>query len=340
MSAISLRVFSEESPSPLSLTLLEFFERVYRPFHNLEERTQVEYLSQIKKFSLWYARGPDVLKRRQPNAEWKSAPLQALNDETVGRYVADIRDVQKSLPSARKARVSLLSFWKYAVETGNLATKPERVQVVKLPKRTPTAWRIEEFSQLLNSCHRARTTVKTVDGVTREWDGRHWRALLLVLYDTSMRIRVTLTLKVSQVDLDRALIYTNAEDQKHDSDESYKIHVDTVTALRAILGGRPRELVFDLPFCLRHLWRHFNELLELSGLPNTFRDKFHKIRRTTYTYTTAALGKDEAGRHAGHAGDLSSAYLDQRLLREITERPEPANVIPRPTLPGGPEKAR
>jgi len=75
-----------------------------------------------------------------------------------------------------------------------------------------------------------------------------------------------------------------------------------------------------------YLQRCFKEILADAGLPNSRRDLFHKIRRTSYTQTYIALGKDAASEHAGHTTDMSAVYLDRTKF----DRPRAIDVLPRP----------
>jgi integrase len=339
MSAFSLRLFDTEEAAPSERDLLEFFRAVYLPWHpELEETTRAEYLSQIKKFSRWLAEGPDILKSRQPKARYRPTPLSALAEDNLLRYQVDILNHQcgsNPKASARKARSTLLTLWACAYQRDELEDPPAyEIPVVELPKPAPQAWRLEDVEKLLAVARRAKPLRKVTAGRVKSWDGRHWVALLLVIYDTSLRVSAAVSVTVVQVDFARGVLHTAAESQKHDCDETYRLDPGTLAALAEICAEKaPADLVFDWPFVKRQLWKRYDQLLVKAGMPHSGRHKFHMIRRTSYTYTAAKLGLEEAGRHAGHASDLRRYYLDERLYRELKGTPEPATSIPRPAIP-------
>lgn len=60
---------------------------------------------------------------------------------------------------------------------------------------------------------------------------------------------------------------------------------------------------------------------QLSGR----RDKFHRLRRTSYTLVAKAFGVEAASRHAAHKQDLSRFYLDRSQIDA-----DPLQALPRP----------
>ncbi len=105
------------------------------------------------------------------------------------------------------------------------------------------------------------------------------------------------------------------------------------------MRGHRSQTVFFWPYCPAYVFKRFGELLEDAGLPNTRRNKLHKIRRT------AASNFEAAG---GNATDLldhdsrkttKKSYLDPKVIKSI----QPADIMPgigekpESTKPDGPD---
>lgn len=231
-----------------------------------------------------------------------------------------VTDYMHWLMPGREARTvndkrnSLLTIWRHAVQLGHIEAGPRRVPRLKEPHREPTAWTIHEVGRLLNACREARTI--------QHWDGAHWQALILTCFDTAHRIGALLQVEREQLSEDGWLLVL-AKQTKHKRDTRHKLHPDTLTALRSTSPG---VLLFPWPLARRQIFVHLRKLLAAAGLPNTRRDLFHKLRKTSYSYAYAELGPQAASEHAAHSKDLSRVYLDVRFLH----RPSVAESIPRP----------
>lgn len=110
-------------------------------------------------------------------------------------------------------------------------------------------------------------------------------------------------------------------------DTVHRLHPSTLEVLNRI--SPKTGLLFNWPFHRDELWRRFSrEILIPAGLPATRRDKFHRVRRTSYTMVAKAYGIAAASEHAAHKQDLSRFYLDTSLL----ERQNPLDALPRPKI--------
>lgn len=342
-----------EPAAPPAITLEDFFSNTYcqtRP--QLRSGTVTDYHLEIRKFSRWLSGemrvDPPYQTRQNPRDESRVATLADCNDDTLTRYIAALlvtKDPPQSEATVKKARNTILAMWRMAWLKKKVDEFPRDVPEVSVPKRRPQAWRPEEMDKLLAACARrepyqARGRAWLSDG---EWDARHWTALVLTLYDTSLRVNAALQVPLVNLNLQTGMLLTSAAQQKHGNDELQQLHAETLEAIAKMLAtrrwakaGKPApkgELLFACPFKSMTLWRHFTAILVDAGLPAGRRDKFHKIRRTTYTYTNALLGRDAATQQAGHSADLSRFYLDTALSNEIAGKPVPTSVLPRPKPP-------
>lgn len=309
---IALKLFSQDDTAE---ELTAFFETTYAPAHpELERLTLKDYRGQIVKLSEW-------LKR--------PALLSDLVDERVSRFLTELLEVRSSA-TVLKARSTILAMWRYAWLKSKLDQPPRDVFKPSPHKRAPRAWSVDQIGEILAAFKQAPVIKKRRDGQLVLWDDRHWTALILTIYDTSLRITALMKSKRTDLDLLHGILTTDAAIQKEDADGVHELHAGTLAAISRLPEPK-RELLFDFPLKMRQIWKKYADILKAAGLPHGSRDKFHKIRRTSYTYTYALMGPEEATRHAGHSGDLSQYYLDTSLCRRVAKKASPANVIPRPS---------
>lgn len=248
---------------------------------------------------------------------WRGKPVRTseLNAPLVVDFMRWLTDQGRSPRTANNYRQAILMLWHAAHARGQTPIPPpHRFPRLRVARRHPTAWSLDEMRALLKACDRARPI--------RGWTPRHWKALVLVIYDTSLRISALLQVPRSDVSR-RGHLLCRAEFQKQDADTLHRLHPSTMRLLRAL----PQSgMLFPWPLHKAAIWIHFGKLLRAAGLPDTHRDKFHRIRRTSYTYIYRELGLIAATEHAGHAGDLSRYYLDTTKL----SGKKPIDILPRP----------
>lgn len=249
---------------------------------------------------------------------WAGYPV-TLHDLTTRGLIAEyMRSVVAQGMSRRTAngrRTAFLTLWRWALRAGLTDVAVPSIPRFREPKRTPTAWTLEELRRLLDSCDAAAA-------VTDSWTSQHWRGLVLTIYDTSLRLGCLLSVRRDALTSD-GWLHVPAELQKQHADTRHRLHADTAATLHGLPQAR---LLFPWPLHRRAIWQRFRSILHDSGLPSTRRDLFHRLRRTSYTQVFDALGPRAASEHAGHSTDLSRAYYDPTLRDRVAA----ADVIPRP----------
>ena len=209
-------------------------------------------------------------------------------------------------------RRALLTLWRAAADDG--LTSPPRARLIPKqpePRRAPVAWRAQEVSRILISSRSAGGA--PLDGVPRSI---FWQALVLTIYDTAARISALLAVESADCSLEEAWIVLRAETQKDRTEQWLPLSGQTVDAMRPMYSPRRRKL-FPWPFTTVHLWRQFRLIVESAGLSasRTRKDLFHKLRRTSLSYT-ARESIDLACRKAGHCRPELTVrhYLDPRIV--------------------------
>ncbi len=247
-------------------------------------------------------------------------------DELVLIWLSALKDQDYAARTVNGLRMGVLVIWRDAYRAGAIDREPGKIPKMKVPKRAPTAWSVEEVGRMLQHCDAGfpKRWSRTKAG----WTSQHWQSLILVIFDTSQRINSLLCVPRRCADLDRGILLVPGEFVKNGQDQRHRLHAQTCDLLR----GLPETVnLFPWPKHPRAIWRDFRKILFAAGLPCGYRDFFHKLRRTSYSYAYRYLGPAGASMHAGHGSDLSATYLDRTLL----DLPELVDLMPRPSLAEG-----
>lgn len=255
-------------------------------------------------------------------------PLTDLGEADLRAAMRYCLDESNTAVTANNYRKSLLYLWESAErfhrrdprDGWNIGPSPRKyVPKLKEVERKPTAWTPDQFAALVAATRTARTR--------RGWGPKHWQALIMVVYDTSLRIGCLLKSKLSQLYVAENRLLVPGELQKGRADTWQPLHPETVRLLSTLPRKAGDDRLIPWPYYRDELWRKYTkEILIPAGLPFSHRDKFHRIRRTSYTMVAKAFGIAAASEHAAHKQDLSKFYLDTTLL----ERHNPLDALPRP----------
>lgn len=245
-------------------------------------------------------------------------PLRDLTPLHIVGVMRHLKDRGRTERTVNNVRRNLLTVWRHAEDMGaNVPPCPPSRRVPRMtePVPLPRAWTADQMRRLIDACRRAPTK--------RGWGAEHWTALVLTIYDTSLRIGCLMRSTLDQLDTQTCSLSVPGTLQKGRRETCQPLHPDTVVRLERL--SRPDNRLFPWPYRREELWRRFREILKVAGLPNGRRDQFHRIRRTSYTMVAVALGKDAASGHAAHRRDMSAHYLDQSFVA----RPNPLDALPR-----------
>ena len=169
--------------------------------------------------------------------------------------------------------------------------------------------------RIMDACKAARGRVGHVQA------NLFWPALISFIFDTAERIGAVL--EVRRGDLSGEWVTVRGEFRKGGKrDARYKLRKETLELLDRIkVDGQ--ELIFHWPLDRNYIYNRFGRLLEAADLPNTPRNKFHKIRRTTASFYQAA-GCD-ATRLLGHSNQrvTKASYLDPSIVKTA----QPADIV-------------
>lgn len=228
------------------------------------------------------------------------ATLADLTDDRVSRYLIDRGD-GRSRWTIRGERARLLALWRAAWMADLVPLPPRRVRKVTIPRSAPRAWTLEEMRQLLSAANSVpgkftRNSVPLVRAA-------YWRAVILVGYDTGLRLGDLERLRFDDVSRDGSIVVTQGKTGKV---ISRYLSDDALQSVRAISQPR-RSLIFGGVLGRREYYRHFARLTDAAGLRGTTR----WIRRTTGTLIDVETGRGHEALGNGR-GVFDRHYRDPR----------------------------
>jgi hypothetical protein len=219
----------------------------------------------------------------------------------AGRRDALVADAKicDGKPGRSKATVNKLfrvvtAVWRFAHDQ-ELVAKLPKVEKYREDDLEPECWSPEEFDQILHHAARVKGRVGDVSA------GIFWLALITFKYSVGARISAVMRTPSKSLDLPAAQVKIPASVQKQKDDQRFDLLPQAVEALSML---RPERHV-----CIFDDWRHdrtqmgwraltkgLRKILRAAKLPDTSRDLWHKIRRTTITFVAAAAGRPRPSR--------------------------------------------
>ena len=255
--------------------------------------------------------------------EGRNIAVSELSDELVSDFMSRLLEAGLARPTINNNRADLLCVWRHAYKKKLNPIWPT-VGKLQVFRRLPTAWTMGEMDAILAAAAATHGSIGPYPA------GAYWTALVLLLFDTGLRLRAALSIERGNVDLSTGWLSVLAETQKQKVEEKHRVTMQTTDALRAIWLP-PRGLLFPWPFEKKQVWPKLREILHCAGLPTTRRDLFHKFRRTTASHIAAKAGIDAAARQLGHCStDMTVRYIDPTIARAHVDG---AAYLPRPAMP-------
>lgn len=241
-------------------------------------------------------------------------PLSSLSETALSRVLAEYCQTHSPATTNSK-RGSILTLWAAAAIAG-LCNAPDRRLVPRAReyKRIPRAWTQIEIERLLAVAGSVRGEI---DGIPKRL---YWPSLVLAIWNTSERIGSLLSARTDDCNLGERYLILRAETDKSGSDRYHPLLQSTAAAIAS--HYRPgRQRVWPWPWHRRQIWVQFKRIVLAAGLqPDPSMGLFHKIRRTSISYTAANGGIEMAQAQAGHASATTTRrhYIDPRIAQQRT----------------------
>lgn len=255
-------------------------------------------------------------------SDWLARPATTddFRRETLNPFI-DWLLLNRAPDTAWGRRKDLLTLWKWAWEEGIVRRPPERIKTVRKPRRDPDAWTIDELRQLLLATNDMPGELP--NGISfREF----FRALVLVLYSTGLRIGSAIELRYADLRSD-GTIPADPETHKTHYQQLVQLQSDAIAACETIRTqlAEPDERLLPWPYQRNALYTHWRRLLKHAGMPVNRRNGTQKIRRTAASWLER-VSPGSATRFLGHSTpELAQRhYLDPRIIyAEATRTPPP-----------------
>ena len=260
----------------------------------------------------------------------REAALADLDEFTALRY-REWRLTQVCAATVNRDMRHLKPLAHFAIRLGWVELKPWSFDPIPVDTLEPEAWTLAELERLLAAVNRHRKPGRRMNRSPLDCDeATLWTALLLAAYDTGARIDVLFGLK--RTAFDGQFLRLPADSQKHRREQLLRVSEQTRQAMFAIDRecGTSRERLFPWYVGTRHLRETLKLKLRAAGLPDSRRDLWHKLRRTTATHFASIAGAHAAQSQLGHSTiRVTERYLDRRQMGTAYA----ADVLPRPRLP-------
>jgi integrase len=283
------------------MTLTELLENYYE----IDRIVSDGYAASIK----------NAIRNFQRYKQTAAATVEDLSDDELRGMATWMLKQKRSRATVNKNLRTLSALARFAYRRKLSAYRPD---VEKLPERRPhpISWRPEELTKLINA-------IRCV--FSDSWWGKTLLSVVLVAYDTALRLVDVLRIESNPQDFARGVVYVT--ERKTDRRRSYILHATTLKALHAAYGVFQGGRVFSYPYReTQPLRRRLRRCLAAAGLPTDRKCLFQMIRRTTANAARSA-GMD-ASTVLGHSARwvTESYYLDPDAAAPM----DVANQIARP----------
>jgi integrase len=275
------------------MTLPEFYERYYLPL-----RLVGKSLTTLHTYRA-------ALRRWQP---FSTVRIQKIDSRLLAAWQAWL------LPGHSPATVNnnlrcVLTILRFAAdeEVGVIPRVP-RIKKLREMRRVPLALTVEEFAAVL-------------DTASRQKYAPLWRALLLVAWETGLRLRGLLSLRPVDVLFDSGGLYCQASGMKNATAQWFSLSPITLSAIRTI-WSLENERLFNFRIKVRQISKIMRRILDTSGIYSPHGQSFHRLRRSRASYVKLLGGDATAAMGHAHAS-TTLRYLDPRICGSATQPPMP-----------------
>jgi integrase len=196
----------------------------------------------------------------------KPVRMSGIKTQTIDEFRAERRTERGkksgsviSPASVNKELRHLKAALKKAVAWEHLSKMPA-FEFEREPEELPTYVTAEHFAAIYRACDVATLPGDVPNVTPADW----WRGLLAMAYMTGWRISEILSLKRSDVDLDRATAITRAVDNKGKRDELVDLNPVVIEHLKKLTASFS-QIVFPWKASVRDLYKQFARIQEAAS---------------------------------------------------------------------------
>jgi len=131
------------------------------------------------------------------NKQYGNILLKDIHHAFIRGWLAGLKEQRLTSKSINRKISTLRSFFKYQLRTGKLEVSPmTNVMTPKNSSRLPVFIKEQETKELL----------RALSGITEDWKTLNAKMLIILLYNTGMRVSELINLREKQLDLGRSQI--------------------------------------------------------------------------------------------------------------------------------------
>ena len=283
------------------MTLPEFYRDYYLPVRLIGKSpgSYAGYAMALRRWARFSAAPIEDIDSRLL-AAWQTSLLPGHSAATVNSYMRHV--------------CALLNY--AADEDVRVIPRAPKIKRLRELRRVPLALTIQEFSAVL-------------DTAARHKNAPLWRALLLVAWETGLRLRGLLSLRPVDVLFPQDGLYCQAEGEKNGVAQWFQLQPETLEAIHSIYSLENSRL-FSFRCKSAQVLRTLRRILNSSGIyaPKGSGMCWHRLRRSKASYTKL-MGGDATSALNHSRPSITSRYLDPRICRQASQPPMP---MPKPVV--------
>ena len=144
----------------------------------------------------------------------RNVMFEDLSDELVSGYMGHMLDQGYARPTVNNNRADILCVWRFAHKKKLLDRWPS-VDKMQVFRRLPTAWTMEDMGLILAACAATKGMVGEIPAC------KFWTALVLVMFDSGIRLNTAFSVEVSNLDVRTGWLTVPAEVQKQKAEHAF-----------------------------------------------------------------------------------------------------------------------
>ena len=270
------------SESPTTMTIRAFLRDVYFVERSLSPSTLHHHEYSLRCLERFLCR---------------EATLDDLEETLLNRWLVSMQDRGLADSTIKGRRIDAIGWWNMANDQEpplvERHCRPRKIRRIKLGRRNPNAWRLDEIIALIETADELRGVIRSLECAKKFY----WGSLFRAVWDTALRRCDLCSIKYADIqrrDDGGGLLVI--QQSKTGDDVIVQFSADTMQAVdRMMQMSEPRELCWPLFARLEQFYKALREIVAAAGVrPGTYK-WFRRSSITARERITPGLGQLAAG---------------------------------------------